>query len=143
LNPIKVFVYGTLKPGEINYQRYCEGKVVEEQRAIAWGQLYNLSLGYPAMTPGEKQVHGFVLTLADSAILNVLDELEDYDPNRRPEENEYNRQPIEIYNLAGQTLGLAWAYFMTSEQVQRLKGVLILSGWWSGSQVEQWNTGKE
>jgi gamma-glutamylcyclotransferase (GGCT)/AIG2-like uncharacterized protein YtfP len=26
---MKVFVYGTLKPGECNYQRYCEGKVVD------------------------------------------------------------------------------------------------------------------
>jgi len=25
---IRVFVYGTLKPGEVNYQRYCEGKVI-------------------------------------------------------------------------------------------------------------------
>jgi gamma-glutamylcyclotransferase (GGCT)/AIG2-like uncharacterized protein YtfP len=143
LNPIQVFVYGTLKPGEINYQRYCKGKVVEEQRAIAWGQLYNLPLGYPAMTPGESQVHGFLLTFADSVILSALDELEDYNPNRRPEENEYNRQQIEIYDLASQSLGLAWAYFMTSEQVQRFQGVLIPSGWWSGSLVDQWNIGKE
>jgi len=26
---IRVFVYGTLKPGEVNYQRYCEGKVID------------------------------------------------------------------------------------------------------------------
>lgn len=137
MNPIKVFVYGTLKPGEINYQRYCEGKVVEEQRAIACGQLYNLPLGYPAMTLGETQVHGFLLTFADAVILSTLDELEDYDPNRRPDENEYNRQQVEIYDLAGKTLGLAWAYFMTLEQVQQLQGVLIPSGWWSGSLVDQ------
>lgn len=130
MNSLKVFVYGTLKPGEINYQRYCEGKVVEEQRAIAWGQLYNLPLGYPAMTPGKRQVHGFLLTLADLVILSALDELEDYDPNRRSDENEYNRQQVEVYDLAGQTLGLAWAYFMTPEQVERLQGVLIPSGWW-------------
>ena len=33
----KVFVYGTLKPGEINYQRYCEGRIAKEEEAIASG----------------------------------------------------------------------------------------------------------
>jgi gamma-glutamylcyclotransferase (GGCT)/AIG2-like uncharacterized protein YtfP len=131
LNNLKIFVYGTLKPGEINYQRYCEGKLVEEKRAIAFGQLFDLPLGYPAMTPGESPVQGFLLTFADPAVLSLLDELEDYVPHRLPEENEYNRQQIETYTLEGQALGLAWAYLMTFEQVQRLKGVPIPSGWWN------------
>jgi gamma-glutamylcyclotransferase (GGCT)/AIG2-like uncharacterized protein YtfP len=131
LNNLKVFVYGTLKPGEINYQRYCEGKVVEAKRAIAFGQLFDLPLGYPAMTLGESPVQGYVLTLADPATLILLDELEDYDPHRLPQENEYNRQPVETYNLHRKALGLAWAYLMTFEQVQRLGGVPIPSGCWS------------
>ncbi|HEY9708979.1 MAG TPA: gamma-glutamylcyclotransferase [Oculatellaceae cyanobacterium] len=128
----KVFVYGTLKPGEVNYQMYCTGKVVEAKRAIAFGQLFDLPLGYPGMTLGENTVQGFVLTFADPAILSLLDELEDYNPNRIPEQNEYNRQQIEIYNPTGQALGLAWVYLMTLEQVQRLGGILIPSGWWNG-----------
>jgi gamma-glutamylcyclotransferase (GGCT)/AIG2-like uncharacterized protein YtfP len=132
LSNLKVFVYGTLKPGEYNYQRYCEGKVVEEKRAIAFGQLFNLPLGYPAMTLGESPVQGFVLTFSNPAFLDVLDELEDYNPHRTPEENEYIRQQIETYNLSGQSLGLAWVYLMTVEQVQRFGGVLMPSGWWSG-----------
>ena len=105
---------------------------MEEKRAIACGQLYHLPpLGYPAMTLGESQVQGFLLTFAEPSILSYLDQLEDYDPNRRPEENEYNRQQIEIYDLAGQSLGLAWAYLMMPLQVQPLEGVLIPSGWWS------------
>jgi gamma-glutamylcyclotransferase (GGCT)/AIG2-like uncharacterized protein YtfP len=132
LNSLKVFVYGTLKPGEVNYQRYCAGKVVEEKRAIALGQLFDLPLGYPAMTPGESPVQGFVLTFTDPTLLSLLDKLEDYEPHRALEENEYYRQQIETYDFEGQTLGLAWAYLMTSEQVQRFQGVPILSGWWSG-----------
>jgi len=132
LNKLKIFVYGTLKPGESNYQRYCVGKVVEEIRAIAFGQLFHLSLGYPAMTLGESKIHGYLLTFADPAMLAVLDKLEDYEPHRTPEENEYNRQQIETYNLEGLALGLAWVYLMTLEQVQRLEGVLMPSGWWSG-----------
>lgn len=132
LNTLKVFVYGTLKPGEANYQRYCAGTVVEEQNAIAFGQLYDLPLGYPAMTPGESPVQGFLLTFADPSVLTTLDELEDYNPHRLPQENEYERQQIETYNPSGQSLGQAWVYFMTPERVQRLGGVLLRSGCWSG-----------
>ena len=132
MNSLKVFVYGTLKPGEVNYKRYCAGQVVEEKRAIALGQLFDLPLGYPAMTPGESPVQGFVLTFTDPTLLSLLDKLEDYEPQRALEENEYYRQQIETYDFEGQTLGLAWAYLMTSEQVQRFQGVPILSGWWSG-----------
>lgn len=133
LNQLKIFVYGTLKPGESNYQRYCAGKVVEEIEAIAFGQLYNLPLGYPGMTLGESPVQGFVLTFADCDVLSLLDELEDYEPNRTPELNEYNRQLIEVYSCSRQPLGVVWVYLMSFERVKRLKGVLIPSGCWSGS----------
>src|ERR687885_990208 len=133
LNSVKVFVYGTLKPGEINYDRYCAGRVVQEQPAIAYGQLYHLSLGYPGMILGDGQVQGFLLTFADSAIFDSLDELEDYNPNRPQEDNEYNREQITVYDLVGQSLGLAWVYFMTLEKVQSFKGVLIPSGCWTSA----------
>jgi Uncharacterized conserved protein len=129
---LKVFVYGTLKPGESNYQRYCAGKVVEEIEAIAFGQLFNLPLGYPAMTLGDNSVHGYLLTFAEPGMLTLLDELEDYDSHRMPEENEYNRQKIEAYHPRGQSLGLAWVYLMTFEQVERLEGVMVSSGSWIG-----------
>ncbi len=72
---VQVFVYGTLKPGERNYQRYCAGKVVEAQRAFTLGRLFALPMGYPAMTTGADIVHGYLLTFADLAILDALDEL--------------------------------------------------------------------
>lgn len=132
MDNLKIFVYGTLKPEETNYQRYCAGKVVEAKRAIAFGQLFDLPLGYPAMTIGASPVQGFLLTFADPNVLSILDELEDYDPQRLPEENEYYRQQIDIYSPTGQALGLAWVYLMTSKQVQYLEGSPIPSGWWSG-----------
>ena len=132
-NKLRVFVYGSLKPGEVNYLRYCEGKVLEEKPAIAFGKLFDLPLGYPAMTPGESLVHGFLLTFTDSTILSILDELEDYNPNRILEENEYYRQEIEIYDLDRKSLGFAWVYLMTFAQIQRLCGVIISSVNWRGS----------
>ncbi len=128
---IRVFVYGTLKPGESNYQRYCLGKVVEEKEAIAFGQLFDLDLrDYPAMTNGENPVHGFLLTFSNPEILIALDQLEDYDPQRTLEENEYYRQEITIYDPHYESLGLAWVYLMNPSRVQHLGGVPIPSGCW-------------
>ena len=106
---------------------------MKEKEAIAYGQLFDLSLGYPAMTVGESPIQGFVLTFTDSAILSILDELEDYQEHRQPEKNEYNRLTIATYDRAGKALGLAWAYLMTFEKVKQFKGVLMPSGLWNNS----------
>lgn len=126
----KVFVYGTLKPGEGNYQRLCFGRVVEEQEAYTFGELYHLNPGYPGMTPGKNQVRGFVLTFPELEVLRDLDYLEDYNPQAPLEKNEYYRQEIEVYDLSGKSLGTAWAYFMTLAKVKQYQGRLLSSGFW-------------
>jgi gamma-glutamylcyclotransferase (GGCT)/AIG2-like uncharacterized protein YtfP len=128
---LKVFVYGTLKPGEANYQTFCAHKVVKAQSGIVRGLLFALPFGYPAMTPGDLPVRGFLLSFSDSDVLNRLDWLEDYDPHRPASENEYNRREVQVYNPAWQPLGWAWTYMMTPEQANRLGGVLLTDGWWS------------
>ena len=127
-----MFVYGTLKPGEVNYSPYCQGKVIEAIRGYTRGRLYTLSLGYPAMTEGEGKVRGFLLTFADRAILADLDQLEDFQAERSPEDNEYQRRLTIVYQLSGKLLGEAWCYFMTPAKIKQLQGVLLPSGWWQG-----------
>lgn len=133
---LRVFVYGTLKPGEINYPRYCEGKVIQYQKAIAQGQLFALPVGYPALTLGDHGVQGYLLTFAQASALTDLDRLEDYSPNRSTTENEYERQWTKIFDERNQSLGWAWAYFMTLEKVQRLGGVLLPGGCWQSQDDE-------
>ncbi|MGH8002702.1 MAG: gamma-glutamylcyclotransferase family protein [Brasilonema sp.] len=130
---VKVFVYGTLKPGEDNYSRYCAGKVVNTTRAIARGKLFALPMGYPAMTLGDSAVHGYLLSFTHPRVLTALDELEDYDPNRAASENLYNRIQIETYDLQEHSLGWAWVYIMTETLAIRLKGIHQPDGWWSVS----------
>lgn len=129
---LKVFVYGTLKPGEANYQRYCAGRVVETCPGIVYGLLFELPIGYPAMTKGERCIHGFVLSFATPQVLLELDRLEDYHPERPPEANEYQRQKLKTFGSDGQYLGMAWAYVMLPEKVQLLGGVFLPSGFWTG-----------
>jgi gamma-glutamylcyclotransferase (GGCT)/AIG2-like uncharacterized protein YtfP len=130
---MKVFVYGTLKPGECNYLRYCEGKVVDACPAIARGQLFALPCGYPAMIPGEGTVCGFLLSFAEAAILADLDRLEDYHPGRDPAQNEYQRQEIEIFDRHLKSLGTAWAYFMSADRVRSAGGIWLPDGTWDSA----------
>ncbi|MBW4615442.1 MAG: gamma-glutamylcyclotransferase [Desmonostoc vinosum HA7617-LM4] len=127
---VQVFVYGTLKPGEANYQKYCASKVIDARKAFVLGKLFALPMGYPAMTLGDSQVHGYLLSFTDLGILNELDVLEDYQPTRQMSENLYTRQKIIAYEPNGLPLGWAWVYIMTLERVYQSKGVPQLDGRW-------------
>lgn len=136
---IKVFVYGTLKPGEVKHS-LCVDQTEEPRPAIAQGQLYHLPLGYPAMTLGEKGiVHGFLLTFSNSTILQTLDYYEQhapeyfqtYAPDLSPEVYQYQRLQIATFNPDQSPLDLAWCYVMTSQQITGLRGHLVDSGKWS------------
>lgn len=130
---LKVFVYGTLKPGEANYDRYCHPWVIEAKPAIVYGRLYHLPLGYPALTSGNSPVQGFLLWFKDPTILADLDELEDYQADRPLEMNEYFRIQTEIFEVEPhrQSLGTAWVYQMQPALIEQLGGVWVPSGQWT------------
>ena len=132
---LRVFVYGTLKPGEVNYQFYCTEYIAECFPAVTNGLLYELPIGYPAMTNGKGNVHGFVLSFQNPKVLLELDKLEDYHPERLPEENEYQRQKIPTFGLDGQYLWTVWSYLMLPEKVKLLGGKLLSSGFWTGNSI--------
>lgn len=130
MEDLRVFTYGTLKPGNVYFQQYCVGRVAEIAPAIALGNLFSLPLGYPAMTEGKSYVHGFVLSFSDTAILQELDELEGYQVGRSPELNEYDRQLIEVFSPNLTSIGYVWTYVMTSERAKSLGGVFLPEGIW-------------
>lgn len=126
-----LFVYGTLQPGEENYDRYCKKWVTQVQAATVRGQLFDLPLGYPALTPGNDLVQGCLLSFNDPAVLALLDDLEDYDPNRAPHQNEYLRVKTRVFDPKGQPLGQAWIYQMQPERVAQARGLWLPKGKWS------------
>jgi gamma-glutamylcyclotransferase (GGCT)/AIG2-like uncharacterized protein YtfP len=135
---IQVFVYGTLKPGESNYC-LCADRVISCQKAIVHAALYHLSLGYPAIVPGDSITHGYLLTFQEAEILGILDEYEQHDPTEIEPfglGNDYDRQEIEVFDLNRSLIGIAWAYVMTGEKVDRLQGVLIPNGIWSAKKYD-------
>lgn len=130
---IKVFVYGTLKPGEANYQHYCESKVKTQTPAYTLGNLYALPFGYPAMTVGKNQVRGVLLEFSDSNVLSSLDRLEDYQEQRASNLNEYYRSLTSVYGLDDRPITQAWAYYMKSDRVRQYGGTEVVSGDWSAN----------
>ena len=129
---LRVFVYGTLKPGEANYQYYCQGKVKNQIPAYTIGNLYSLPFGYPAMTEGKNQVRGVLLEFDDSEVLNSLDLLEGYQEQRASSLNEYYRAMTVVYRLDRPSQAIqAWAYYMKPERVRQCGGIEVISGNWS------------
>jgi gamma-glutamylcyclotransferase (GGCT)/AIG2-like uncharacterized protein YtfP len=56
---LTMFVYGTLKRGERNHERFCSGAFRVEEGAVR-GELYDLPLfGYPELIVPEESVHAF------------------------------------------------------------------------------------
>lgn len=139
---VNVFVYGTLKPNEINHS-VCADYVEECHPAIAHGLLYHLPFGYPAMTPTEAGVvQGYVLVFTNPIVLSVLDDFEQHDPEKfryyAPGQslvaNQYQRQLLQAYTPDHYPAWLAWSYVMTVEQISRVNGIAAPSGCWSSEQ---------
>ncbi len=127
---MKVFVYGTLKPGGKYYHLYCAGKTIKEEKCWTYGNIYSLSLGYPAMTKGNGKVHGYLLTFPDAKALVNLDKLEGYQENRQRELNDYQREKITIYDYDNNPIKDVWTYFMDKDKIDYFQGVLVASGNW-------------
>ncbi len=71
---ITLLVYGTLKRGFWNHDRFC-GNAIDIQPATTWGRLYQLPAGYPALEVPESSIlaHGIADPLADAATLPPQD----------------------------------------------------------------------
>ncbi|MFP7756217.1 gamma-glutamylcyclotransferase [Thermodesulfobacteriota bacterium B35] len=65
---LRLFVYGTLKRGYWNHDRFCRG-VLDVQEAVVRGRLYEMSSGIPVLQVPETDIlaHGTADPLADVA----------------------------------------------------------------------------
>ncbi|WP_374050328.1 gamma-glutamylcyclotransferase family protein [Streptomyces roseicoloratus] len=73
------FVYGTLRPGAYNHDRYLLGRTGTEDDAVLPGAVLRDGPGYPYVVPGEGRVAGSLVTAAPGSygeLLGVLDAME-------------------------------------------------------------------
>ena len=123
----RVFVYGTLKKGFSNHNRILAGYDVKITPAWTYGELYDLGLGFPAMTEGNLKVYGDLLEFNDLKIIHRIDMLEGFKGFDSPY-NFYKRTEIKVYNDKYSTT--AWAYLLEKERILDSNGLLISSGTW-------------
>ncbi len=70
-NHLRLFVYGTLKRGFWNHDRFCS-QAVNIEPATTWGRLYHLPAGFPALEVPETCIlaHGTADPIADARTQN-------------------------------------------------------------------------
>lgn len=97
----KVFVYGTLRKGMYNYERYFKGYVRSVTSGYVKGTLYTIQgKQYPALVTGEDMIAGEIIELEEHFDMTAVDEMEGYygDGNL---ENEYHKELCDIYDIQG------------------------------------------
>lgn len=97
----KIFVYGSLRTGMYNYDKYLKGNIIQSELAYVKGSLHEIKgVVYPALVDGDDMIVGEIMELADDQILPALDELEGW--NKEGDiHNEYNKVMMDIYDDLG------------------------------------------
>lgn len=130
--PLPVLVYGTLRRGMANHDRFCFD-VLDVIPAWTTGRLYALPYGFPAMVPAaDGRVIGEILTFPDPvAALRRLDHLEGFRPDGP---RHYDRIVVEAHPLAGGEPVRAWCYVYSSDRISVLAGEArrLPGGAWAG-----------
>ncbi len=132
---LNVFVYGTLQPGGRFHDEFCSAYQYRASRAWTRGRLYNFpERGFPAAVEDPaQQVYGHLLSFKTTSpeLLDSLDALEGYYPDRRKADNFYYRLEVDVYIEDATTPIIAWCYFMPAANIHLYRGEEVPSGRWS------------
>ncbi|WP_412079318.1 gamma-glutamylcyclotransferase family protein [Streptomyces xanthophaeus] len=128
------FVYGTLRPGEVNHDLFLRGRTVSEEPGLLPDTALYEGPGYPYALhrPGPGAV-GELITAEPGAygeLLVALDRLEEYEGPGRPG-NMYDRMAREVLRPDGSSV-LAWVYLASPLLARELRtsGTEIPGGDW-------------
>ncbi|WP_037684699.1 gamma-glutamylcyclotransferase family protein [Streptomyces durhamensis] len=132
--PLPFFVYGTLRPGEVNHDLFLRGRTTAEEPARLPGAALYDGPGYPyAVERPDGEVRGELVTArtqAYTALLAALDRLEEYVPD--DPRNLYERVARNVIRTADGTPVRAWVYLAAPRVAARLRaeGKPIEGGDW-------------
>ncbi|MGI5449639.1 gamma-glutamylcyclotransferase family protein [Streptomyces sp. CA-243310] len=135
-SPLPFFVYGTLRPGEVNHDLFLRGRVVAETPATLPDAVLYEGPGYPyAVARPGAAIRGELITAAPgryAELLVALDLLEEYEGPDRPG-NLYDRVVREALLRDGTPVP-AWVYLASPLLARDLaaSGTEIPGGDWLG-----------
>ena len=126
----RLFVYGTLKQGMSNHDRFC-GDALTIEPAATTGRLYHLPYGFPAMFDApDGQVFGEVMTFPDiEKTIEAMDYLEGYHPTGRCH---YLRIAKQVTIRSKNKTVLAWVYVYPQDRLEEIMriGEVVSGGCW-------------
>lgn len=137
--PLPFFVYGTLRPGEANHDRFLRGRTTTERPARLHGATLYQGPGYPYAVDdggGAGSITGeavWARTEEYDRLLGVLDRLEEYSGHPGHPDNLYERVVREVVLADGTTVA-AWVYVAAERTAHRLRsaGTPVSGGEWRG-----------
>jgi gamma-glutamylcyclotransferase (GGCT)/AIG2-like uncharacterized protein YtfP len=119
---LPIFVYGTLKRGEVRERMWPRGAVSIEE-ATARGRLYDLGT-YPALVDGDDVIRGELWHVSAEDFQMTLDVLDAIECYGNDEVDLYVRRIIECRTLGGEPRR-AYTYFFANPN--ELDGVPVVS----------------
>lgn len=135
----KIFVYGSLRTGFYNYDKYLKGKVKDAKLGKVKGKLYHMPhKGYPALLEGEDIVIGEIMTIKNfEEVMVPMDEMENY-YGVNDSRNEYNRIVMDVELEDGKTESCyVYYYAMNDEEVFDKNSIYINNGDWASYMLKK------
>jgi len=126
MNRMYFFVYGTLRRGQLNYQRLFDGKegfeFIGPATTVSHYTMYNSGIPFVHKHPETSIIRGEVIMVFDNKLIKSLDALEGH---RDGERQGYHREqtPVRLDNGVNM---LAWLYFYYGVP----HGTIVHSGDW-------------
>lgn len=116
-----VFVYGSLKRGHWNHSILNNTPFVSEGLTVR-KDLFLHDCGFPYMIEGGNgSIYGELYEVDNVDVIQSLDWLEGVDSGH------YQREIIEVYNLADNSTVLAWSYFAQQHNYPRIQELPLCS----------------
>ncbi len=138
---INLFVYGSLREGFFNYNKYLTNKVVQKKDAkLENMKLYHLPhKGYPAITSGEDVVIGEIMVIGEDYYedtMRAMDKMEGFISEENPD-NEYHRVILEVEDLHTNKKEKCFVYFYNKDKDTLFdsKAIYIPHGDWKEHMV--------
>ncbi|NFV14000.1 gamma-glutamylcyclotransferase [Clostridium sporogenes] len=138
-----LFVYGSLREGFFNFDKYIKDQIISRRLGKIKGILYHMpNKGYPAALKGNGEVVGEVIELKNwNENIKSLDAMENYISDRN-DNNEYNRELVEVEIMENEDKGkklkaFAYLYNMNDEDVFNKNSIYISHGDWKKFMLQE------